>query len=117
MATPQPIQDTVVDIVQAATNSVANFFKTDKWFNHSCRDRVKLPESLIREVYESIDMEQVKSQLKGKLESRMADAIFNSLATEIANDTKKVMSNNELREDCRAVIRQKIRAMEGVKDE
>ncbi len=63
----------------------------------------------LREVYQSVDMVRVGEILKVKIEQKVADAILNNLATEVATDVKKIMSNTELREDCRAVIRDKIR--------
>lgn len=71
---------------------------------------VSIPSHEIRAAYEKIDMDKVNALILQKIEERVADTIYNSLATEIATDVKKVMSNCELREDCRAVIREKIRA-------
>lgn len=74
-------------------------------------DRVSLPSSFIREVYQSLDIEKIKAKLVENLENEMADKIANKLITEYSNDIKQIMSNRELREDLRHYAREKIRAI------
>jgi len=74
-------------------------------------DRVSLPSSFIREVYQSLDLEKIKARLVENLENEMADKIANKLITEYSNDIKQIMSNRELREDLRHYAREKIRSI------
>jgi hypothetical protein len=74
-------------------------------------DRIPLPSTLIKEVYQSLDLEKIKLRLKENLENEMADKIANKLLTEYSNDIKQIMSNRELREDLRHYAREKIRAI------
>ena len=74
-------------------------------------DRLSLPKSLLTEVYQSLDVDNIKKRLKIRLEEEMADKIANKLITEYSNDIKQIMSNNELREDLRHYAREKIRAI------
>lgn len=63
-------------------------------------------------MHSRVDMAKVMGIVASEVERRIADGIMNSMATEIANDTKSIMSNKELREDIRATIRAKIREAE-----
>lgn len=72
-------------------------------------DRVSLPSSFIREVYQSLDLNKIKTKLIENLENEMADKIANKMITEYSNDIKQIMSNRELREDLRHYAREKIR--------
>lgn len=94
---------------RAAEESIVKTLKSGDWLKVGFGDRMTVTPGNLREVYQSVDMVRVGEILKVKIEQKVADAIFNNLATEVATDVKKIMSNTELREDCRAVIRDKIR--------
>jgi hypothetical protein len=96
-------------VQQAAEESIVTALKSGEWLRINYNNKVAVTAEQIREVYQSIDMSKVAEILKAKLEQRLADTLFNALATEVATDVKKIMGNTELREDCRAVIRDKIR--------
>lgn len=101
---------------QAAQESIIKALKTGEWLKVGFGDRMTVTPGQLREIYQAVDMNRVGEILKNKIEQRVADSIFNNLAIEVATDVKKIMSNTELREDCRAVIRAKIRqAAEGLK--
>lgn len=102
-------------VQQAAEESIIKALKSGEWLRINYANKVAVTTDQLREVYQGIDMSRVAEILKAKLEQRLADTLFNNLATEVATDVKKIMSNTELREDCRAVIRDKIRqAAEGL---
>lgn len=94
---------------RAAEESIVKTLKSGDWLKVGFGDRMTVTPGNLREVYQSVDMVRVGEILKVKIEQKVADAILNNLATEVATDVKKIMSNTELREDCRAVIRDKIR--------
>ena len=94
---------------RAAEESIVKTLKSGDWLKVGFGDRMTVTPGNLREVYQSVDMVRVGEIPKVKIEQKVADAIFNNLATEVATDVKKIMSNTELREDCRAVIRDKIR--------
>jgi hypothetical protein len=96
-------------VQQAAEESIVKMLKSGEWLRVGYGDRMTVTPGQLREVYQAVDMSRVGEILKVKIEQKVADAIFNNLATEVATDVKKIMSNSELREDCRAVIRDKIR--------
>ena len=109
------MKDFAEQLVQAAEESIVKTLKSGDWLKVTYGERMTVSPEQIREVYQAIDMGKVAEILKAKIEQRLADTIFNNLATEVATDVKKIMGNTELREDCRAVIRGKIRqAAEGL---
>ena len=103
------MKDFAEQVVQAAEESILKTLKSGEWLRINYAEKVTVTSEQLREVYQSIDMSKVAEILKAKLEQRLADTLFNALATEVATDVKKIMGNTELREDCRAVIRDKIR--------
>lgn len=97
------------EINEAIKSCVIKFIATGEWLKLNYDQRISVDQKLLRDVMSSIDMANVIEIVKGDVERRIADSIMNSMATEIANDTKRIMSNTELREDLRSVIRSKIR--------
>jgi hypothetical protein len=109
------MKDFAEQVQQAAEESIVNSLKSGEWLRINYANMMAVTSEQLREVYQGVDMSKVAEILKAKIEKKIADALFNALATEIATDVKKIMSNTELREDCRAVIRDKIRqAAEGL---
>ncbi len=100
------------DIQQAVQSAIVKTLASGDWLTVHWKDRFGVSPERLREVYNSVDMDKVTAIIKEKIEKRIADSLFNALATEIATDVKKIMCNTELREDCRAVIRTKLRGMQ-----
>lgn len=99
-------------MLQALETSVIKKISEGSWLTIDWHDQIKVGAGMLRGIYDRIDMERVTGLILEKVETHLADKIFNSLATEFATDVKKIMSNSELREDCRATIRAKIRSVE-----
>lgn len=78
-------------------------------FEIDYHNRPKIPGSLLQKLYQRINMETVLEIATNKLEEKIADKIIVALSTEFTNDIKQIMSNRELREELRAVIRQKLK--------
>lgn len=97
------------EVTDAARSAIVKLLGSGEWLRVEWSQRVNIKQAQLRAIYDAVDMDHVQELIKDKIEHRIADAIFNSLATEVATDVKKIMSNTELREDCRAVIRKKIR--------
>jgi hypothetical protein len=92
--------------IQAAVQkTVINKLAQGDWLNIDYGNRVKVPMSQLQECYDRIDMNRVMDKLVDRLEDKLADKIFNNLATEIGTDVKSIMSNPELRETCRGILR------------
>lgn len=93
-------------VQQAVENTIVKTITEANWLQVDYAQRLRVPMAMLEECYEAIDMARVKARLVDRLEDKLADKIFNALATEIATDVKSIMSNSELRESCRAILRQ-----------
>lgn len=93
----------------AVEESVVRLLARGEWIQPDYSTRIKLDLSTIRSVYDAVDMERVKARVIETVEVHIADKIFNAMATEIGTDVKQILSNTELREDMRSIIRAKIR--------
>lgn len=71
-------------------------------------NKITLPRKFLEEMWESIDIEEVKTKVKKRLEDELADRLVNHMAAEIATDIKSVLSIKERREAIRAVVRENI---------
>ena len=99
------------DLVQVIQQKIIKDIGKQELIKVEYGDRVSLPASFIREVYQSLDLTKIKARLVENLENEMADKIANKMITEYANDIKQIMSNQELREDLRHYMRDKIRGI------
>lgn len=109
----QQMNDPFFDVMQKAMqDSLIASIKKGDWLRVEYSDRMKLDPAFLRRMHEQIDMDRVLQIVKENVEQKIADNILNAMATEVANDVKSIMSNRELREDIRAVIRSKIRMVE-----
>ena len=97
------------DIQQAVRDSLVKLIRSGDWLKLDYSAKLPIDATFLRRVQNSVNLDNVLAKLTENIESRIADAIFNAMATEIATDVKKIMSNTELREDVRAVLRAKIR--------
>jgi hypothetical protein len=97
-------------IQEAAEESIVKTLKSGDWLRVAWDSKMTVAPEQLRKVYESVDMDRVAERLTQKLEGRIADAIFNNMATEVGTDVKKILSNTELREDVRSLLRNKMRA-------
>jgi hypothetical protein len=93
----------------AMQHTLIDFLRKGDWLTIDYGNRIKLEAAFLRDVMQQIDMQAVIARVKEQLEQKIADQIMNSMQQEVANDVKSIMSNRELREDIRSVIRQKIR--------
>jgi len=96
-------------LIQAAQSSIIKLLASGDWLKIEYGSRLNISTEMLRQVYADLDMETVRARVKEKCEEKLADAIFNGLATEFANDAKKILSNQELREECRSYLRTKMR--------
>lgn len=94
---------------QAVQHTVIDFIRKGEWMKLDYNAKINIDSAWLREMHSKVDMNNVMEIVKSNVEHRIADGIINSMMTEIATDIKSIMSNKELREDLRAVIRSKIR--------
>jgi tryptophanyl-tRNA synthetase len=81
--------------------------------NH--RDRMKLPDGFMADVWGLVDLEKIKAQMAKRLEEELANRVVNHMAAELATDVKQILSVKERREALRAVARENMERICGGK--
>ena len=76
------------------------------WQNRSLNVDIR---PLIREVWSRVDRDRLLERLTDKVEDRIAQQVFASLATELNTDIKKVMSDTDFRAEVRVLVKAKLR--------
>lgn len=71
----------------------------------------KITVDFLKGVLARVDFDRVTTLVLAKVEEKIADKIYNALATEVANDTKALMCDTKAREVFRAAIAQRIAAV------
>lgn len=82
------------------------FAKAENWVQPDYSNRVKIPPSLMADVWALVNVEKIKKQMAERLEKELADRIVNHMAAELATDMKQILSVTERREALRAVCRE-----------
>ncbi|MGB1013146.1 MAG: hypothetical protein ACPG4T_03345 [Nannocystaceae bacterium] len=103
----EPTFDSVV--IAAIKGSILKKLQGGDWLTIEYAERPKLPSRLLHRLMARVDMEEVMELATKKVEARIADRLYNSLATELSNDTKAIMSDQELRQQFRSILAQKLR--------
>lgn len=98
-----------ISVLQAIRKSLVDAITKGSWIQIPYNERPTVPAAKLREIYGEIDWVRVQALCLDKVEEMVAGQIVNSLATELQTDVKKIMCNNELREDIRATLREKVR--------
>jgi hypothetical protein len=97
-------------LLDAARKSVMRKIQDGNWFDLNYPDqRPKIRAEDLRDIFS-----RVKQLVLTRIEDRLADKIFNSLATELGNDTKGLMCDAGARASFRTVIRGKLALLEEV---
>ena len=99
------------NLIESIQQKILKDVTKQEFITVNYNDRISLPNSFLREIYQSLDINKIKARLIENLENEMADKIANKLITEYSNDIKQIMSNKELREDLRHYAREKIKAI------
>lgn len=101
------------DLVKAVQDAILKQVRDNGFVSLPYEQRIKVDGALLREAYANINREMVSAQITAIIEERLSDLIWNALATELSNDVKQILSNRELREEVRAVLRDQIRKVAG----
>lgn len=79
---------------------------------------VKVEAAALRAIYDKIDMKVVLQRVQDRVETHLADSIYNQMATELGNDAKKILCDRVLRDDIRNIIQERMRrGVEALKGE
>lgn len=105
-------------MIRAVEDAIVKQLRDGAMVSLDYANRVKIDGALVREAYEQIDRDKVRAQITALIENKLADALWNAMATEFATDTKKILSDSDLRAEVRVYMRNQIRkASEALKDE
>ena len=99
-------------VAQAVEEAVVRELAKGSWLQVDYSQRPKIDGDFLRTVYAAIDKPRIVRLVTARCEERVADAIFNSLATELANDVKGILSRSVLREEFREILRLRIHGIE-----
>jgi len=98
------------DLMQSIQTTILNQIRKAEFVQTGySAPKVQIPQSVLMDCYNAIDIAKVKRIVTERIEEEVAGKIVNSLLTECANDVKQIMSNRELREDLRGILRSKIK--------
>lgn len=105
------------NITRALEHSLIKTISKGECFKIEYHDRIDLSKEL-KEVYKNIDYNKVHTKIKELLEEELAKKIVNKIVTEMGTDIKKLMCNNDIREDFKYLMRKGVESiMEKVKEE
>jgi hypothetical protein len=79
--------------------------------NTSRASRIEVSREFLQALYNRVDMQRISGLVLARIEERIADKIFNALASEVGNDTKTIMCDKKSRELFRAAIAERIAAV------
>lgn len=71
---------------QTVQHAIIDFVRKGDWLTVSWRDKIEVTSSDLRDAFSKVDMHRVMEIVRERIETRIADSIMNSMATEIAND-------------------------------
>lgn len=98
------------NLVAQIQRSLIKKIGSGEWLTWDYAARPKIPGDLLHRLYNMVDMDRVLELAVANLEQKIADKLIVALTTEVNNDVKRVMGNEELREELRGVIREKLKA-------
>ena len=94
-------------LINEAQKSVLNLVR--EGFTVGYSNQYRVPPGFFESVWGMLDQEKVAEAMAERLEEVVAEKVMNLIATEITNDIKKIMSNQDRREEVRAVARENLK--------
>jgi len=99
-------------IMQAVENAIVKAIVSGDGFKIPYDSKIDLSTEL-RQAYKNIDYSRVYARITELLEEELAQKIVNKIVTEMGNDIKKIMSNAEIRDDFRFLLRKGVETIMG----
>ena len=96
-------------LAQAAEDSFIAAIAKGDWLKIDYTQRIPVGTDFIKPLWRDLNWDHIKEKVMDRVEDKVAETIMNSMATEITTDTKKIMSNTELREELRGYLRQRMK--------
>lgn len=95
-------------VKHAAEKAVLKIISEGNWVQPDYGNRFQMPKEFMHDIWSLVDKEKIKVAMVKRLEQELADRIINHMAAEISTDIKQLLSNNERREELRAVARENL---------
>jgi hypothetical protein len=90
-------------IASRLTTMVVNALSTG---DSSIYDRLSFDvKDIVKQAYAAVDMNKVKEEVTVRLQTEIATRIINNLQTELGHDVKAIMSNSQIRDDFKYMLR------------
>lgn len=103
-------------IIDAMENGIVKAIAAGDIFKFPYEGKIDLSAEM-RQAYKNIDYPKVYGRITELLEEELAQKVVNKIITEMGTDIKKLMSNNEIREDFKFLMRKGVETiMEKVKE-
>ena len=90
---------------QAIQSNVLKSLAAGEWSKPDYNNRLTIPADLVKQAWELVDVEEIKTQLARRIERELADKLVNHMAAEMATDIKTILSDKDKREALRAIAR------------
>jgi len=91
-----------------AESAIIKIIREGAWIQPSYKNRVELPETFMKEVWDMVDVSKVQKGLAKRIEEELAERLVNHMAQELSTDIKQVLSVKERREAIRSVVRENL---------
>lgn len=105
------------EVKKAAEKAVLKIISDGQWIAPDYGSRFRVPQEWVQKCWEIIDKDKLQERFARRLEEELANRMVNLMATEIATDVKQILSDKERRESLRALARNHMEAIMGVKQE
>jgi len=90
-------------IAARLTTMVVNALSTG---DSSTYDRLEFDvKDIVKKAYAAVDMQKVIEEVTARLQSEIATRIVSNLMTEVGHDVKAIMSNAQIRDDFKYLLR------------
>lgn len=101
-------------VTQELQTSLLKSIRDNDLVTPSYNQRLKIPQEVVEDCWNMVDIGKVKEQIAELIESQLAERIVNSIAAELATDIKQILSVKERREAIRSLARNNMDAILGV---
>ena len=101
-------------VTQELQTSLLKSIRDNDLVAPSYNQRLKIPQEVVEDCWNMVDIGKVKEQIAELIESQLAERIVNSIAAELATDIKQILSVKERREAIRSLARNNMDAILGV---
>ncbi len=100
-------KETVDKVTREVEKAIIKTLNKGDWLTIKYENKIDISEPL-KKAYENVNFERMYTNITLKLEEVLAEKLVNKIVTEMGTDIKKLMSNENVREDLRFMLRKNI---------